>query len=175
MSYRAERLQATNFAAEQKVFENLEKSSAATAGTLTATQSTMEGMNDALQKQLALFYDVEINMVYLEGSKKLELINNGRTNVQLWGGKIAGSKLELLRQPQLVTPSGAYIISLEFLHKSLSENLPKGTNEDIPVMMIVTNEKKEHFTIHAILTTVWNGGSMSFNTHPSEIISGWDK
>jgi hypothetical protein len=64
MGYRQEANQAAQFGSQQKIFQNLEKSSEATAGTLTALQTTTENMNGALQKQLALFYDVSVNVVF---------------------------------------------------------------------------------------------------------------
>jgi Tfp pilus assembly protein PilO len=49
MSYRAESLQTENFKQEKEVFENLDKSSAATASTLKALSDTTQTMNKAIQ------------------------------------------------------------------------------------------------------------------------------
>src|SRR5437764_7667331 len=85
MSYRGERLQTKDFDAESVVFQNLENSSAATAATLTSLRGTTEAMSGAVQKELELFYDLELTVVYEEGQKKITIENHGRTNVAVWG------------------------------------------------------------------------------------------
>src|ERR1700751_5713423 len=87
MGYRQEHEQSQQFEKQQAVLSNLEKSSAATVGAMTAARSTMETMNASLQKQLALYYDVSMNIGFDPDKKELTFINNGRTNIALWGTK----------------------------------------------------------------------------------------
>jgi hypothetical protein len=56
MGYRQAADEATEFAQQQKIFQNLETSSQATADTLTALKTTMQAMNTGIQTDLALNY-----------------------------------------------------------------------------------------------------------------------
>jgi hypothetical protein len=177
MGYRAERLQTQNFDKEQQVFTNLQASSAATAKTLESERQTMEAMKVSLQRQVELFYDVQINVVYNEATKKLLLINNGRTNVMLYEAMIGGDHTEVKKfeKPQLITPAGAQEFAMEKAVEDLAKELPKGQERTFTFTFFVKNEKQERFTLAGDLAAVWRGDVISFNTHPSTIVPGWKK
>jgi hypothetical protein len=115
MSVRAEYLQRANFKDEKQIFDNLQKSSSATANTLVSVRDSLSPVKLSLEKQVELFYDVQINAVYNEGTKKLMLVNNGRANVTLWAQGVGEETEKMMPYPQSVTitPNSSYEIPLE--------------------------------------------------------------
>ena len=80
------------------------------------------------------------------------MINNGRTNVELWGARLGKGTVQMFPKPQIITPTGSYNQSLDEFYQALLRTFTKGTTEDIPLTLLVTNEKKERFTFHRLLT-----------------------
>jgi hypothetical protein len=63
----------------QAVLSNLQQTSQATANTMAMLETTTETMSGLIQKQVALFYDVEITVAYVDSGRKILLQNQGRT------------------------------------------------------------------------------------------------
>jgi hypothetical protein len=72
----------------------------------------------SLEKQVELFYDVQINAVYNEGTKKVMLVNNGRANVTLWAQGVGEETEKMMPYPQSVTitPNSSYEIVAAHRH-----------------------------------------------------------
>ena len=158
----------------QEVLSHLQDSSKATADTLSTLNGTTKMMNGAIQKQVELFYDVEINAVYQEPSKKLLLINTGRTSVMLWSIKIGDSDTGIQKKPQVISPSGSGLeLPLGDLHTQLSKTLGKDKTQVLPFLFLVTNEKGDRVAISGELTTVWHGDTMGFLVHTNSVTPGW--
>lgn len=174
MGYRQEHNQSTDFTKEQAILQHLESSSQSTADTLSALKGTTETMSGAIQKEVGLFYDVEINIVYDDNQKALNLINNGRTNAFLWGMKFADAKSDMKKEAEIIPPTGSFFIGMENTAKLYETTLAKGTYKDIPLVFYFMNERKERFTIYAPLTAIWKNNAISFNCHVTEIRPGWD-
>jgi len=159
----------------QTALATLNTSSQSTAKTLAALQSTTETMSGAMQKQVGLFYDVEINAIYDDSTKRLLLSNNGRTNVSLFGGKFDNQKLEMLPKAQIIPPNGSFFVSIELIQKGLAGSLPKGASQEVPMWFLVTNEKNERFTVRGSLFALWQNDNLTFTVHLTELVPGWDK
>jgi hypothetical protein len=145
MGYRAEHVQNTNFEAEKHVFENLEKSSIATAGSLMAAQQLLQNMNGALQKQLALFYDVSVNVFFDEQKKEIIFANNGRTNLTLWGTKLEGEAPEIMKEGRMIPPGGAFKIDAVTTYNFMARRFPKPSQGLVDFEVYLKNERGEEF------------------------------
>jgi hypothetical protein len=145
MSYRGERLESQNFEKEQAVFANLEASSAATAGTLTALQETSKQMNEAVQKELAVSYEVSLNVKFDITSDRIIITNEGRTRVFLWGSKVGKSGIVMEKGPRTLTPGVPYLITGHEITTGLSGIVPKGGFPPVPFVMFIKNERGEEF------------------------------
>jgi hypothetical protein len=145
MSYRGERLESQNFEKEQAVFANLEASSAATAGTLTALQETSKQMNEAVQKELAVSYEVSLNVKFDITSDQIIITNEGRTSVALWGSKVGKSGIVMEKGPRTLTPGVPYLITGREVTAGLTGVIPKGGFPPVPFVMFVKNERGEEF------------------------------
>ena len=175
MSYRAERQQRVNFKEEQGIFENLQKSSDATKDSLTSVKDILGAMELSLEKQVELFYDVQINVVYNEPTKRLAIINNGRSNITVWAQRVAEKTASMTEYPKtaLVPPGGTYEIPLEEGLQRVMAVLPKGQSYNYWFTFFVKNEKKERFTVSGDLVASWHGDTVSLNIPSTSIVPGW--
>jgi hypothetical protein len=145
MSYRGERLESQNFEKEQAVFANLQTSSAATAGTLTALEDTSKQMNEAVQKELAFSYEVSLNVKFDVTTDRIIVSNEGRTRVALWGSKVGKSGVVMEKGPRTLTPGVPYLIIGHEVTTGLSGIVPKGGFPPVPFVMFIKNERGEEF------------------------------
>ena len=113
MSIRAEQLQRANFKDEQAVFENLEKSSAATATTLTALAATTQTMSKAVQDELGLNYEVVLSSDYDQEHKALNIENYTKTIVYFCGMKTDDDWERIYKKPLAMLPGKTTSLSLD--------------------------------------------------------------
>jgi hypothetical protein len=163
------------FSKVQQGLDNLDNSSKDTAKILAGLKATTDTMNGAMQKQVALFYDVDINIIYSEGTKKLVLINDGRTKTAIVGARLGDEPIYKLDKPQIIPPGGSYEFTFDEVRDFVSKEVPKGGNKDYAMVFLVSNERNERFTIRGTLTALWRADTLSFNTHQNEVVPGWDK
>jgi hypothetical protein len=177
MGYRAEGLQTKNFKVEKEVFDNLNASSSATANTLVAVNGTMEAMKLSLEKQVALFYDVQVNVIYNEGTKKLILINDSRSNVTVWAHRVGveSAPMETYLKPVVITPSGTFEFGFDEYAKQISGQLPKGASQTFRFTFFLKNEKHERFTLSGDLIAAWHGDVFYFLSQSQGTTPGWNK
>lgn len=161
----------------QTVLGQMEITSATTAKTMTTLEATTEMMNGSLQKQVALFYDVQVNVVYNENTKKLMVINSGRTNISLWSQRVGdeGDPVLTYKKPDIVPPTGTYEIALGDTIKTIAAVLPKDQTHPYTFTFLVMNEKQEKFTVNGDLIAVWRGETITFNIPNVSLVPGWNK
>ena len=122
-------------------------SAASTASTLRSLQSTTETMNGAIQGQLALFYEPSLNVVWNPGNHRVNVINNGRTNVQLWGYKLGSAPEVIDRASRVISPNAGFELEFTGFYPQMEQSLPKGNGTIVstPLILYFTNEKQEEF------------------------------
>lgn len=165
------------FSEMQVVLSHLQDTSKATADTMKDERQIMEGMKTSLDRQVALFYDVQLNVVYNESTKRLVLINAGRTNVALYEASFSESQADTKKfaKPQLIAPSSTQEFELEKTVEALSKEIPKGQQRTFAFAFLVKNEKQQPFTLSGDLIALWRGDVLWFATQPSSIVPGWTK
>lgn len=174
MGYRAERLQTTNFGEEKKVFEHLDKSSGATAETLVAVKDSINAMKTAVQNQLALSYEPSI-IVKFEPTRRLNIINGGRTSITLWGDKQGNDAPYFLKAPHVMAINAGYEFDATPLYTQLEQRVPKGSSYTFPLQIYIKNELGAEFIVHATLTGVWEEDRVRIFTQVNSILrSQWD-
>lgn len=161
----------------QTVLSQMEITSAATAKTMTTLEATTETMSGSLQKQVALFYDVQVNVIYDENTKSLIVMNNGRTNISLWSQRVGdeGDPILTYKKPDIVPPVGTYGIPLGDALKTLAAAMPKGQTHAYSFTFWVKNERQDKFTVNGDLIAAWHGETLSFNIPNVNLVPGWNK
>jgi hypothetical protein len=174
---------ATNSTAELKMFTdmqgiltNLRDTSKATADTMKEERQTMEAMKISLERQVELFYDVQINVTCNEASKKLILANTGRANITLWAQAIGEENEKMLGYPKAVTITTSATYEIPLLGIDVNQlNLAKNQAHVFQFTFFVKNEKQERFTISGDLIALWKNDVIGFNTQQHMTIPGWKK
>jgi hypothetical protein len=162
------------FSDMQVVLSHLQDTSKATAETLVATQGTMESMRIAAENQLKLFYDVNLNPVYEPSTKRLALINEGRTNIFIWEIKTGTGPRVPEKEARVVNPGGSFLISLQKLYELAKKDLAKGSAAQTPLDIFVKNAKGEEFTVQGYLVAVWANDDVDIRTQTTSVTPGWN-
>jgi len=143
------------FSGMQGALSNLQDTSKATAGTMTALEGTTQAMNTALQKQLALFYDVALNVVIDREKKRISIANTGRTNVAFWGFKVGDQAPEMRKEGSEIPP-GAGINLEEFaIYDLMATQFPSPKLGTIQFEVFLKNERGEEFIQQANIWVSW--------------------
>jgi NADH:ubiquinone oxidoreductase subunit 3 (subunit A) len=117
----------------QRVLSDLQRSSAATADALLALQETSKQMNEAVQKELAVSYEVSLSVKYDIASERIVITNEGRTSVTLWWEKVGTSGVP-------------YSIPGPEVSAGLTGAVRVGEERPpVPFVMFVKNERREEF------------------------------
>jgi hypothetical protein len=176
MSYTGGIQQDRQFKSQQTVLGNMETSSGETLRAITAERQTMEAMRISLERQVELYYDVQINAFYSEATQKLILTNSGRANVTVWRQRITyDSKFEVYPKPVTITPTGTFETPLTSDIRKLSQELPKGQMRVYTFEFSIKNEKQEPFTLTGDLIGMWKNDTVSFNCQSHGVVPGWRK
>jgi hypothetical protein len=168
ISIREEREEVQAFGKEQEIWTNLEASSRATASTLTALQQTTEQLNNAMQEQLGLAYEVALSVQLDAFGGRLEITNEGHTRVTLWGAKIADQVTVMQTRPIILAPGAPQSIPGEPIMALAQQQMGQKQVAAVPVTLFLKNEKEQEFVARYVL----RGGPLyrAFSLH-TEVIS----
>jgi flagellar basal body-associated protein FliL len=154
----------------QALASNTEK----TANLLAGLQSSTESVRIAVQDQLAIFYSVSVNFLWHSDSKRLQLINNGHTNVSYWGYQLQIVSAPAMMEPgeRIITPAASYMVQFSQLYEALVKAIPKqkGT-QSLPISIFLTNYKGDQFVLKALLIFEWQGDNLLVSTQTASIIN----
>ena len=161
------------------VLQKLDDSASSTAAnqatmalTLKALQSTTEHMNDAIQGQLALFYDVSLNVLWVPATRRINVANNGRTNVTLWGFKLGTEPEVIETQPRVIIPNGGFELDFSTFYDQMNRALPQGVSSSpisISLALYLKNEKQDEFVLNETLVATRNGDTLAITTQTLSI------
>jgi hypothetical protein len=161
----------------QTVLANLQNSSQATADSLAAVKGTMESMNASLQREVGLFYDVQLAVYYDNEKKELTFGNSGRTTLALWGTKVGDQNPNYEGESRIITPGQGYVFRDKGeLQATLQSKFPKGSGGLVPLEIYVKNERNEEFIAQSYFALTWNGDKLVVNMQMKSITPDhWSK
>jgi hypothetical protein len=164
--------QAKLMAKQAYILEKLFTSTAATANTLQSLESTTAAMNEAVQHQLAINYDVSVNMLWDNPSKFMKLDNNGRTKIKWWGYSF-GPKADFMEAAgRTIMPSGgSYTVDFRSYYKLVHDQIPKDRKGPTfqPILVFFTNDRGGEFVLRGQLLLTWDGDNIIVNTQTFSI------
>jgi hypothetical protein len=143
--------QADAFNKMQGVLSSLQTSSEATAKTLIALQKTTESMNEAIQKELSLFYDVSVSTTYSVTDRRLTVTNMGRTNIVVGRIEIANVVALAIAEGRALTPQSTFNADLTSTpaYDLIVRQAAQEKDGLTPFDVYVRNERREEFVIHS--------------------------
>lgn len=132
---------------EQEVLKKLQESSASTASTSAALRDATTQMNQAVHDQLALSYEISLNAKYDVYTQTIEVTNEGRASVGLWGQRIANDPSTFQKEPHILTPGVPYSIPAQKVW-ALFGGPGEWKRPPVPFVMFLKNERGEEFVAH---------------------------
>ncbi len=158
------------------VTKAMSDNTSASARTLLSLRSTTETMNKATQSQLALFYDVGVTLLYDAAQKKLTIVNNGRTNVMMWGEKFSDWPMQINPEARIIIPGSGWVIPADVFFKAMDDKVPKGSTVSVPYFLYLKNAHGEQFVLGARLLFEWDKDALTMRTMTNAITpEHWDR
>jgi len=148
---------------EFAVLSNLEASSRATAGILADLKQSTEEMNKIAQEQAALSYEVAVHVRVNLPDNELEITNEGRTPVTLWGWKFLDESPVMLARPNILAPGAPHSLSAEKIVTVAVQQMKKHA-ASVSVVLFLKNEKSEEFVAHYVFVNRTGYGPFSLQT-----------
>jgi hypothetical protein len=121
---------------------------------LATQQQTLQltgQMNGALQTQLGLNFAPQLTLIYDEPQKSLVYQNFGKTNMFMWGTKQSGVAAEMLSEPRIIVPGGAFKVPVEDQLIAESQRVPKGTSETLRIEAYLKTANGKKYTASYLL------------------------
>jgi len=146
----------------------------------TATDSPKDGVakNNSEEERLrverellAIDYTPSINFIYQ--SPRVLILNNGRTNVELWGASYGAIDTPIEREPRLITPGTHYYIQADQLESQMRARLTEGQQGFTPCRVFVKTQDKKKYTIKGQLLGEVKNGVLSIHTQTIGAVEGW--
>ena len=126
-------------------------------------------MNTAIQKQLALFYNVSVNFTYDNQTKKIHFFNDGRTNVSLWGLVLGDGPKINEKEGRIITPSSGMEMAGDDIYTWIAARTPKGVSTLYPVRIFVKNANGNEYVMHSYFGVTWENDAMIIRTQTGTI------
>jgi hypothetical protein len=175
------RQQLEAFGRMQTVLSHLETNSEATmkqsqetAKILETLAGTMEATKNATQGQLAVSYDPSVLVRFIE-THKFQVLNNGHTNITLWGSQLGGQESVFLATPTILPPNGGYEFDAEALYQQ-SNGLLGLPSKSVPYEIYIKNALGHKFVVECRLTPINDNGQVRIVTEMNKITArDWQK
>jgi len=151
------------------VLSNLQQTSQATANTMTTLEKTTETMNGAIQNQLALSYDPSVLVKYTP-THQLDVLNNGGTNITLWGSKLGDQAPVFLKVPSVLPRNAGYEFDAEAMYNQFFERFQKEGSVSVPYEIYVKNDLGRKYLVDCTLTSVTGSYGVTIVTQVNGII-----
>ena len=133
-------------------------------------------MNTALQVQLALSYDVSVNVIHNQTLEHIQIENSGHASITLWGAKFGAEKANSQPDPRVIAPGGSWSIPWGTLLPTMQPAVPKGSQKEVPYMLFNKNQHNEEFTVYTVVTFEWKGDGLTVRTRITKIVpEKWSK
>jgi DNA-binding beta-propeller fold protein YncE len=133
-------------------------------------------MDAALERQLNLAFEVSVLVTFNNDTKKIIVINQGKTAVLVWGAKSEQSPPVKFAQPRFVVPGAAYEFFLEEAFNRLSQTVPKGTQQDLPEDLYIKSADGKPYVVHDVLRALWEGDNFKiYSTTTAITQEEWPK
>jgi hypothetical protein len=143
-------------------------SAGTTAQTLGALKSTTESMSKSVHDQLDAYYDPALVLQFENASTRLQLANNGRTNVIITAVAIDNINIHLDTN-RLVGPNTTQHFNLQPFYDGLQNRIEKGTSITVPVRIGLHNELNRKYIFTASLYCIWDKDKVAVYAHASSL------
>jgi hypothetical protein len=161
--------QMKEFKAIETNLVNLQKSSQATADTISALKQTTDAMNSGIQTELSLKFDVELEVTFDNERGRIELVNRGSTNLYIWGLKVNDSKAMIEKEGKLLAPGSQYYYVSSVIETPARPSVPDGSHKLFPFLVLVKNVYDIEFIVEATMFAEWKNNVLALSVVSTKI------
>jgi hypothetical protein len=133
-------------------------------GALNTSKNTLKSisqMNDALERQLNLAFEVSVIVTADNSTKHMTVINQGKTAVSVWGVKWDDVVPSRFPDPKFVPPGATYqFFFLEDFWTKIAAGLPKGSQQDIPWDFYLLSADGKQYVARGFVKARWEGDEL---------------
>jgi hypothetical protein len=156
------------------VLKALDASTSATAASMKALQSTSEAMNTAVQTQLALNYAVSVEITFDVGQQRVNIHNNGNTDITLWGDRLDNQPPVYEKDPKIITHGGFYYVLAGTLYDELRGKLAAGSKATFPFEVYMKDAKGQKYMARCVFVADHGFIPMQVHAQTTSVVpSSW--
>jgi hypothetical protein len=139
------------------VLQKLEDSSSATAGTLTALETTTDAMSKAVEAQLAIANGLQVQIDFENVSKRMRVRNTGNTNITLYGRRFLwqNEPASLEKQPIKIPAKASQDIQADYFYDELAGKTPPNRPSAVPVELYLKDYQNVEYVAQSTLVGQW--------------------
>jgi hypothetical protein len=144
----------------QQSQDNLLQAQQKSLVTLKNTLKSIGEMNFALQRQLAMAFDVAVIVTTDDAQRRVGVLNQSKTVIVVRGMKY-DDELPVKFPDDKFIPSGdKYDFFEEGIYKNAALAVPKGSEKQIPLEVYVQAADQKHYVVHSYLLLKWENDTV---------------
>ena len=123
------------------------------------------------QEQLALNYLPSVAVIYQD--KRVNIFNQGRTNLYLWGATYGDLPVTVDKEPRVIAPGICYYLFAENIEKQMLDHLQNNQEGFTTFHVFVTTQDSKRHTIKGRFLGKISGGTVAIHTQAIGTLDGW--
>ena len=144
--------------------------------TLRNTLSSITKMEKALEQELNLAFDVSVAVTTNNTARHISIVNQGKTAISVWGGKLNVEQPTKFDSPKFVAPGTQVEFFLEDAFAHLALLVPKGSKQTFPLEFYVLSADGKPYVIRGVVSGMWEKDQFNlYSTIASIKQEGWPK
>src|SRR6266404_5193359 len=126
---------------QARILTNLQKSSAATAATLSSLENTTNAMNAAIQIQTGHLSSVAVNVEYSDHEKRLHLVNTGKSDLRILWLQFDGVRGRKFRPGILFAHGSSWNVGQDSIYTRFETGAEEGKTTFLPLRVVLENQQ----------------------------------
>lgn len=144
--------------------------------TLKNTLSSTTQMEKALEQELNLAFDVSVAITTNNTSRHISIINQGKTAVSVWGGKLNDDQPTKFDNPKFIAPGTQVEFFLENAFTHLASLVPKESKRTFPLEFYVLSADGKPYIVRGVVSGLWEKDQFNlYSTIASIKQEAWPK
>ena len=144
--------------------------------TLKNTLSSITKMEKALEQELNLAFDVSVAIMTNNTTRHISIVNQGKTAVSVWGGKLDTDQPTKFDSPKFVAPGTQVEFFLEDAFAHLALLVPKESKRTFPLEFYVLSADGKPYIVRGVVSGLWEKDQFNlYSTIASIKQEAWPK
>jgi hypothetical protein len=144
--------------------------------TLKNTLSSITKMEKALEQELNLAFDVSVAIMTNNTARHISIVNQGKTAVSVWGGKLNDDQPTKFDNPKFIVPGTQVEFFLENAFTHLASLVPRETERTFPLEFYLLSADGKPYIVRGVVSGLWEKDQFNlYSTISSIKQEAWPK